>query len=134
MNAWDYLPNAVHIDRILASVKSHPDAWDQVWPEVWETEWVDQMVQHFWSTQCQAAKDEDFDAAWIAVTIAAREYKENDLIKRHRLAESALLALLVYDDCAKYLDLTLDQLKVLYLLNEHPACLLLQPAVKVFVK
>ena len=31
MSAWSHLPNAKHIDRILASVKENPAAWDAVW-------------------------------------------------------------------------------------------------------
>jgi hypothetical protein len=46
----------------------------------------------------------------------------------------AILALVAYDDCAKYLNLPIDQLEMIYQLSEHPACLLLQPAVLVFEK
>jgi hypothetical protein len=29
--AWSHLPNAAHIDRVLASVKAHPEAWSAAW-------------------------------------------------------------------------------------------------------
>ena len=92
MNAWSHLPNAKHIDRVLASVKSQPKLWDQVWDQAWGQAWGH-------------ARGE---------------------------ARSALLALVAYDDCAKYLNLPIDQLQMLYHLTEHPACLLLQPAVVAF--
>ena len=28
MSAWSHLPNARHIDRVLASLKANPEAWD----------------------------------------------------------------------------------------------------------
>jgi hypothetical protein len=43
-----------------------------------------------------------------------------------------MASLVAYDDCSKYLDLPLDQLKMLYILNEHPVCLLLQNAALAF--
>jgi len=79
-NAWDHLPNAAHIDRIVASVKLYPTLWDQAREQAW----------------------------------------------------SPILVLIAYDDSAKYLELSVDQLQMMYLLNEHPACLLLQPVVQVF--
>ena len=35
MSAWSHLPNAKHIDRILASVKENPAAWDAARGAVW---------------------------------------------------------------------------------------------------
>jgi hypothetical protein len=120
MNAWDHLPNAVHIDRVLASAKANPLEWaladdgsDDGW--VWNQAWI--------QTQYDSARDQ----AWNQ----ARDQAWNQVMYKVR---GAILALIAYDDCAKYLNLPIDQLKMLYLLNEHPACLLLQPAVLVFAK
>ena len=126
MSAWSHLPNEVHIDRVLASVKSHPElwlhtrdqawqqtnfnAWDQAWHQAWYQAWV-----QAWDQGRKQARDQ----VWYQVRHPAR---------------CSLLALITYDDCAKYLKLPIDQLKMLYQLNEHPACLLLQPAVLVFAK
>lgn len=81
MNEWNNLPNAAHIDRILASLKSHPDAWS-------------------------AASRAAGDAAW-----------------------GANAALIAWDNSAKYLDISSDQLKVWMHLSDDPAAVLILPAV-----
>jgi hypothetical protein len=45
-----------------------------------------------------------------------------------------MLALVAYDDCAQYLDMSSDQLKVWAILSENPAAVLLLPAVIAFEK
>jgi hypothetical protein len=124
MNAWSHLPNAVHIDRVLASVKSNPLEWDQVWPEVWDKAWGSAWDQMALARQeklqaWRQAKDRAMYKAWDHARAQAR---------------GVILALVAYDDCAKYLNLPIDQLEMLYHLTNHPACLLLQPAVLVFAK
>ena len=120
MSAWSHLPNAVHIDRVLASVNSHPEVWDQsmdqvsvqardqAWHQAWHQAWV-----QAWDQGRKQARDQ----VWYQVRHPAR---------------CSLLALITYDDSAKYLKLSIDQLQMLYHLTEHPACLLLQPAAMVF--
>jgi hypothetical protein len=118
MSAWDHLPNAAHIDRVLASVKSHPKLWNQaeaphgVW--AWNLAWMQARDQARYQTGDQA-----WDQAGNQAGYQVR---------------GAILALVAYDDCAKYLNLPIDQLEMIYQLSEHPACLLLQPAVLVFEK
>jgi len=34
-NAWDDLPNAKHIDRVLAHIAAHPKKWDAAWDAAW---------------------------------------------------------------------------------------------------
>ena len=114
MSAWSHLPNAKHIDRVLASIKSHPKLWDQAWSQVWN-----QARDQVWHQSWYQARDQ----SWYL----ARDQEGGQ-------AMGAMLALVAYDDCATYLQLPIDQLKMLYQLNEHPACLLLQPAVLVFAK
>ena len=122
MNAWSHLPNAIHIDRVLASVKSHPKLWyqarDQAWVQAWYQAWVQARDQ---------ARDQASDQARDQVRDQVRDQARDQ-------ARATILALIAYDDSAKYLDLPLDQLEMLYLLNEHPTCILLQPAVFVFEK
>jgi hypothetical protein len=122
MSAWDHLPNAVHIDRVLASVKSYPELWNQAWGQVWS-----QSLSKVWNQACEQAKGRAWDQAWDQAWQPAWDQVSFR-------ARGALLALIAYDDCAKYLDLPLDQLQMLYHLTEHPACILLQPAVLVFEK
>ena len=80
---WAHLPNATHIDWVINSVKTNPNAWGLV-------------VR---------------DAAW-----------------------DAALALVAYDDCEKYLDMTPDALQVWAVLSDDPAAILLLPMVQVMQK
>ena len=34
--AWARLPNAEHIDRVLAHLKAHPDRWSAAWDAAWD--------------------------------------------------------------------------------------------------
>ena len=47
---WSHLPNAAHIDAVLASVKANPDDWDAAYDAAW-----------------YAARDAAWYAAWYAV-------------------------------------------------------------------
>jgi hypothetical protein len=129
MAAWSHLPNAIHIDRVLASVKSNPDAWEHLYTEARE-----EAINQAWEAMNQAVGPPSWQAPWMAQACFNACTTRNYSVGPVDHARGVLLALIAYDDCAKYLDLPLDQLKMLYLLNEHPACLLLQPAVLVFAK
>jgi len=120
MSAWSHLPNAAHIDRVLASLKANPKIWEDADKAVSNVPWLSAWY-----------------AAWFAARNVARDAARN--VARDAAWEAALdaawnpiLALVAYDDAAKYLDLPLDQLKMLYALTEHPAAHLLQPAVLAF--
>jgi len=124
MSEWSHLPNAAHIDRILDSVKANhiiwADAWNVTDNGAWHTAYnaarnaVDDAGRDTaWNTAWNAARNAAYAAAWDA-------------------ARNATLALIAYDDSTKYLDMSLDQLQMLYALTEHPAALLLQPAVLAF--
>ena len=121
MNAWSHLPNAKHIDRVIASVKSHPELWDDAWAE--SRVWNQAMGQ----ADAALAHDQARDQVWYQVSVWIPW-------RRAEWARGTLMALATYDDCAKYLKLPIDQLNMLYQLTEHPACILLQPAVLVFAK
>jgi hypothetical protein len=82
MSAWSHLPNAVHIDRVIVSLKAHSEIWHAAY-----------------SVACDAAAA--YGAAWHAANDAAWD-----------AAQGVILALVVYDDATKYLDMTVDQLKM----------------------
>jgi hypothetical protein len=105
MNAWDNLPNAKHIDRVLASLKSNPDAWGAAWGAAWD-----------------AARDAARDAAWDAARDAA-----------WGAAWDAISALIAWDDSAIYLSIPLEAFPVLLSTTNH-AAVLLYPAAIVFSK
>ena len=118
MNAWSHLPNAAHIDRVIESLKSHPDIWNAAWRSAWYEAW-DKAWDKAWDeargAARGAARDAARDAAWDA-------------------AWGAILALVAYDNSAKYLNMTVDQLKTWASLTEDPAAVLLLPAVTTFEK
>jgi hypothetical protein len=117
-NKWSHLPNAGHIDRVIASAKAHPE---------------------FWGAARVAARDAARVAAWDAVENAARNVVENAARNAAGnvvvyAAYDAIAALVAWDDCAQYLGMTSDQLKMWAILSEEPAAILLLPAVTAFEK
>jgi hypothetical protein len=115
---WSHLPNAEHVDRVLASVKAHPEAWVEAWAEAYNAARL-------------AAYDAAYDAAWNAARAAAWDAARG---AARGAARAAILALIAWDDCAQYLDMPSDQLKVWAILSENPAAVLLLPAVIAFEK
>ena len=118
MSDWSHLPNAVHIDRVIQSIKSHPEVWSL--PRGWDIAWsaaYDAARGAAWGAARGAAWEAAWDAAWDAAWIAARA-----------AARGSILALIAYDDAAKYLDMPSDQLKMWAILSEDPAAVLLLPA------
>ena len=131
MTVWSHLLNAKHIDRVLTSVKSQPELWEQVRALAWDSKWY-----KVWGQAWHQARDQVWDQGreqvWDLTSVPTLQ---DPAWQRARArARGALLALIAYDDSAKYLDLPLDQLQMLYHLTDHPACILLQPAVFVFEK
>ncbi len=128
--AWSHLPNAGHIDRVLASVKAHPEAWAEAWNAVWDAVW-DEARNAAWDE----ARDAFYNAARTAAFCAARdEARSLSRSPSRSSAWDAILALIAYDDCAQYLDMPSDKLKVWAILSENPAAILLLPAVIAFEK
>lgn len=115
---WSHLPNAAHIDRVLESVKAHPEQWTTAWTTAWAAAWAAAS-----NAARFAARFAALDAAWAAAGEAI-----------WGAAGAAILALIAYDDCAQYLDMSSDQLKVWAILSENPAAVLLLPAVIAFEK
>jgi hypothetical protein len=130
MNAWSHLPNAYHIDRVLESVKSHPEIWDATWDEAWV---VDPIRVAAWNAIWLAARE----ASWLAYRDAAYDAAYGAALGVDRdeswvAARDAAIALIAYDDASKYLEMDSDQLRVWAILSETPAAVLLLPAVVAF--
>jgi hypothetical protein len=126
MNAWSHLPNAQHIDRVLESVTSHPEIWDEAWD-------TDRSAAH--SAALNASRVAALDASRVAARDAAMAAARNASWGAAKLATmDATAALIVYDDASKYLDMPSDQLRVWAILSEDPAAVLLLPAVIAFEK
>ena len=101
---WAHLPNAVHIDRVITSIKLYPDQWTDQWSEM-------KLAREAALTAARDAGRKDVwhevqEVAWLA-------------------ALDALLCLIAYDDCAYMLDSEVEELKILAALGDHKAILLL---------
>jgi len=135
---WSHLPNAGHIDRVLASVKTHLEVWVKAWqaacPGIYNAA-RDAARGAAWDAAFSAARDESRGAAWDAAFYAARGAAWGAAWDAaFSAAWSAISALIAWDDCAQYLDMSSDKLEMWAILSENPAAILLLPAVKAFEK
>ena len=106
---WSHLPNAAHIDAVLASVKANPDEWSAALDAALDAAWG-----AAWDAAYDAARGAALDAAWDAALDAARY---------------AILALIAYDDCAHMLDSEPDDLRFLSKLGSHAATLMIPASI-----
>ena len=128
--AWAHLPNAAHIDKVLASLEAHPKKWDTAWGAArgaaQDAAWSAARGAA-WSAARGAARDAAWGAAWGAAQGAAQGAAWS-------AGWSALAALIAYDDAGRFMKLPTEQLKAMYRLDPHPMYLLLQPATVIFVE
>ena len=101
MSEWSHLPNARHIDWIIRDVKLNLSDWD-------------------------AARD----AAWDAVRFAAQNAAKNAVKNAAQdaawgAAQNAILALIAYDHAGALFDRPVDQVRVMAILGQPAAILLL---------
>ena len=126
--AWSDLPNAKHIDRILADLKKNPDRWSAARTTEWAAAW-NAARSAVWNAAWYAARDAAKDAEWNAAMTAARTTASE---AAWYAAWGAILALVAYDDCAYLLDEKPEHVQILALLGNqvaillYPACLALQ--------
>ena len=100
--AWAHLPNAKHIDWVLASLKANPEKWAAARDAAY--------VAASWYEARNAAKAAAFDAAWDAAYEAAAD---------------AIIALIAYDDCAYMIESEIGELKIIAAFGDQRAILLL---------
>ena len=118
--AWAHLPNAKHIDRILASLEAHPKKWDTARGGAY-----DAAHTAAWNAAYTAARSEAWDAARSAARSAARTAAYTAAYTvAYTVAWGAIVALVAWDDCAYMLDMPEDALKVLRAVGSQPAVLL----------
>ena len=137
MNAWSHLPNSHHIDRVLESVKSYPEIWDEAWvafKDATRLEARDEARLAAFDATLGAARDVVRDAALYAAMNAAMnaatDAATDAALGAVRGAVAA--ALIAYDDSSKYLEMSSDHLRIWAILSEDPAAVLLLPAVVAF--
>jgi hypothetical protein len=144
---WAHLPNAAHIDRVLANSKENPAEWvaarGAAWGAAWSAAWG-----AAWDAARDAARDAAWSAAWDAARDAAWGAARGDDLDTARdaawdaardatrgAAWDAVAALLAWNDCAYLLDLPPEALRAIIRMDsgagKHQAVLLL-PASIVF--
>ena len=117
---WSHLPNARHIDRMLAHVKANPKIWKSL-----------QSAPHgAWRPQAGAAWGEAYSRAWDVARHAAH-FAGRDSAWGAVWGEDCdpALALVAFDDSAKYLEYTFEELEVWAALSEDPGAVMLLPAI-----
>ena len=131
MKEWSNLPNAHHIDWVLASLKENPELWDAArdaaWDEAWDTARAEAMSaarDAVWDAARDAAWTEAWSEAWDTSSGAARDAPR-------AAARSVISALVAYDDCDQFLNMPYEKLKVWTVLSEDPRAILLLPMVYV---
>jgi len=122
--AWSQLPNAKHIDEVIASDKAYPDIWA-----------LDVDVVQYMKYMSHADR---YPYPWLIasemITMSNREVLFDAVRKAPwqwiPATWCALLALVAYDHSSKYYLMDdPDKLLTWHALSDDPACLLLLPAV-----
>ncbi len=127
------LPNAVHIARVLASLKANPKAWATSRADARDTAWATARGAA-WTATWADARDAARDTAWATALDALAATRNAARGTAWGAAGGALLALIAWDDSARLLSLTPDQLQAHHMVTEDPAAVLLMPAVTVFAQ
>ena len=104
--AWAHLPNAQHIDAVLADVKARPEVWDEARDAT-----RDAVRGAAWTAAWDEARDAAGDAVRDAVWDAAGD-----------AAWDAVAALVTWDSSTDLLDCTPDVLRTMIDLAEPPVC------------
>jgi len=120
--AWSHLPNARHIDAVLAGVKARPEKWRSAWDVAWEAT-RDATRDATWD----ATRDAAWDAARDATQTAARGVAWNAAwtsawTSAWDVAWDTITALIAWDSSADLLECTPDVLRAMIDLAEPPVC------------
>lgn len=105
---WAHLPNAKHIDAVLADVKARPEVWAAAGPAAWA-----------------AARPAAWAAAGCAMLEAVREAIQAAAREAIRAvawdaAWGPVVALIAWDSAADLLDLSADALRTLIVTAPEP--------------
>ena len=128
---WSHLPNAKHIDWVIASIKVNPEKWTAAYTAAGTAAWG-----AAWSAAYNTARTPARGAAWNAACTAAYDEACNAARDAARTtawyaATDAIVALVAYDDCAYMIESEIGELKIIAVFGDQRAILLL-PACIVF--
>ena len=121
---WSHLPNAKHIDWVIASIKVNPEKWlsaRQTRGKVWDAA-LDAIDDAGRYETFDAARTVVFDAVW---NVAGALWAASDA------ALDTIIALIAYDDCGYMIESEIGELKIIAAFGDSRAILLL-PACIVF--
>ena len=107
---WAHLPNAPHIDRVIAIANVSPHCRAVGWDKEWWAAPRDAAWSKAWNTVQDAGRSAEYKAAWLEAWYFAR---------------NAIVALIAYDDCAYMLDSDPGELAILAAFGDHRAVLIL---------
>ena len=110
--AWAHLPNAAHIDRVIASAKAHPKHWALAWSAIHHPVW-----DHEQRVAWDAVRADIQKQGWITAVYA--------LSAAGYAGQGAVIALIAYDDCAYMLDSDPSELAILAKFGDRRAVLIL---------
>ena len=113
MSAWDHLPNAQHIDRLMTHLKTHPEQGANR-----PAKYITPARNAAWKIISRRPQAK----AWCAARDEVYSMGHSQAITC-----DVFLALIAYDDCAYILALPIGAIKVMASAN-IPAAMLLYPA------
>jgi len=122
MHPWSHLPNSQHINLVIASFEKHPAIWNRCWNQPRAIAFAE-ALNRVWK--------QDRTDAWEAAKKQAQSVSHGMNLGL-MVSWYAIIALIAYDDCAKYLQLDSPHLNTYYSLTEYSECALLLPSIRVF--
>jgi len=134
MSEWSHLPNARHIDWVIADVRDNPSDWgvarlaagEAAYGTAGFAAWlaVNGAAQEAWGAAYDAVRDALNAARDIG---RAPTLSTETLVRVLREADAweACLALIAYDHAGKLFDIPVEQVRVLAYLGQPAAVLLL---------
>lgn len=119
--AWHHLPNSALIDQVLAELGANPEVFARAYNAAYYT-----ARGPAWRSARNLVRNLDRDLAFnLAWDLALYEAGGSTRAG----VRDAILALIAYDDSAKYLDMSYEELRVWAEISEHPAAILILPYV-----
>ena len=118
--AWAHLPNAQHIDTVLADVQKRSGAWHRSLSELS----IDVQAKAFYEVRKDHSWTSAMSSLWSLVSISAK-CATGDIQSRGTAWDAVtdtLCALVFLDSSADLLDCTPDVLRAMIDLAEPPVC------------
>ena len=132
---WEKLPNAEHITNVITHCTNDPGkrTWNAAWFIAFGNKTWSDIVKRIRPALRNRLQDmgrlDMRYAAWTDSRNSGREYGAGEWHGGVDGAWYAITALVAYDDCAKYLEYSPEELRIWGILTEEPGAILLLPAV-----